>query len=96
MSAIDDKLKAMKPSRLAEILGKAAEGKADLADVVEIVGATLVSMSRSNTEIKTIVQGLADAMQEMQEKVDFLYEHNSPIYAAVLEDEEEEEDSLDD
>lgn len=92
MSKPNDKLNAMKPARLNEILEKAAQGKADINDVVEIVGGTLVSVSRSNKEIKAMMETLIETVGDMAEKVDFLYKHNSPIYSAVLEDDEEEED----
>jgi hypothetical protein len=37
---------------------------------------------------------ITKCLQGMQEQIDFLYQHNSPIYAAILEDECEDDSDL--
>lgn len=86
-------IKSMKPSRLQEILGAAEQGQATINEAVEIAGAALASTSRHSTEIKQMLQDIIHRMSAMQEQIDFLYQHNSPIYAAVLQDEEDDSES---
>jgi hypothetical protein len=82
----------MKPSRLQEILAAAEQGQATINEAVEIAGASLASTSRHSAEIKQMLQDIITRMSAMQEQIDFLYQHNSPIYAAVLQDEADEEE----
>ncbi len=81
----------MKASRLKQILESAEQGIATVNDAVEIAGAALSSTSRSNTEIKQMIQEVMKMLTAMQAQIDFLYQNNSPIYAAILEDDAEEE-----
>jgi hypothetical protein len=88
--------KSMRPSRLNEIIQAAEENKATLNDVVEIAAGTLASSSRNSLEIKDILKSISDRLGEIEEKIDFLYQHNSPIYAAAFEDDEDIEDDEED
>jgi hypothetical protein len=84
-------IKPMKTARLQAILAAADQGQATINEAVEIAGAALASTSRNSAEIKQMLQGILTRLNVMQEQIDFLYQHNSPIYAAVLQDDEEEE-----
>jgi hypothetical protein len=84
----------MKAARLQEILDSARNGTATINEAVEIAGAALASSSRNNGEIKQMLIDITKNLKDMQEQIDFLYQHNSPIYAAILEDEIEEDSEI--
>ena len=86
-------IKPMKPSRLQEILASAEKGQATVNEAVEIAGAALASTSRHSADIKQMLQEMMTRLSAMQEQIDFLYQNNSPIYAAVFQDESEEDES---
>jgi len=41
-------------------------------------------------DLKSIIKNLEDKVNKMESKINFLYDNNSPIYSAVLEDYEQE------
>lgn len=86
----------MKPARLNEITALAAEGKATLSDCVEIAAAALLSSSRHSKDIKTTLDALIQKITTLEEKIDYLVKNNSPVYLAVMEEEEDGEENEED
>lgn len=95
MKSPKNPIASMKTSRLQEILENAQQGTATINEAVEIAGAALASSSRNSGEIKQMIQEIAKSLKAMQAQIDFLYQNNSPIYAAILEEDEENESSED-
>ena len=47
-------------------------------------------MSLSTKDIKDILTKLNNRLDTIEQKINYLYENNSPVFAAVLEDEKED------
>lgn len=80
----------MTQSRLNDLLDKAKNNEITLSEVAEICGATLQSNSKHAKEIKDLLNKINTRIDNIEQKINFLYENNSPVFAAVLEDEKED------
>jgi hypothetical protein len=80
----------MKATRLNEIKELAEKGEVSHKEVIEICSETILSLSKHMNDLKSIIKNLEDKVNKMESKISFLYDNNSPIYSAVLEDYEQE------
>jgi ABC-type transporter Mla subunit MlaD len=80
----------MTQTRLNELLEKANDDLITLSQVAEICGAALQSNSKHAKDIKDLLTKLNNRLDNIEQKINYLYENNSPIFAAVLEDEKED------
>lgn len=77
----------MTQEELDQILERAKAGEATLADVVEIVGATLMSVSRHARDIKTKQDELHAKLEGLSARVAKVESYTSDwLYRAVVED----------
>ena len=80
----------MTQTRLNDLLEKASKDIITISEVAEICGATLQSNSKHAKDIKDILTKLNNRLDTIEQKINYLYENNSPVFAAVLEDEKED------
>jgi hypothetical protein len=80
----------MTQTRLNDLLEKAKQDVISISEVAEICGATLQSNSKHAKDIKDLLHKLNNRLDILEQKINFLYENNSPVFAAVLEDEKED------
>jgi len=80
----------MTQSRLDLLIEKANNEEITLSEVTEIVGSILQSNSRHSKDIKDLLTKIINKLDSIEQKVNYLYENNSPVFAAVLEDEKED------
>jgi uncharacterized FlaG/YvyC family protein len=80
----------MTQSRLNDLLDKASKDIITISEVAEICGAALQSNSKHAKDIKDILTKLNSRLDTIEQKINYLYENNSPVFAAVLEDEKED------
>jgi hypothetical protein len=80
----------MTQSRLDSLLEKANNNEISLSEVTEIVGSVLQSNSKHSKDIKELLTRVINKLEAIEQKVNYLYENNSPVFAAVLEDEKED------
>lgn len=80
----------MTQTRLNDLLEKAKQDVITISEVAEICGATLQSNSKHAKDIKDLLHKLNNRLDIIEQKINFLYENNSPVFAAVLEDEKED------
>ena len=80
----------MTQTRLNDLLDKAKNDLISLNEVAEICGATLQSNSKHAKDIKDLLTKLNNRLDTLEQKINYLYENNSPVFAAVLEDEKED------
>jgi len=80
----------MTQSRLDSLLEKANNNEITLSEVTEIVGSVLQSNSKHSKDIKELLTRVINKLDAIEQKVNYLYENNSPVFAAVLEDEKED------
>ncbi len=80
----------MTQSRLDSLLEKAKNNEISLSEVTEIVGSVLQSNSKHSKDIKELLTRVINKLEAIEQKVNYLYENNSPVFAAVLEDEKED------
>lgn len=80
----------MTQTRLNDLLDKAKSETIILSEVAEICGATLQSNSKHAKDIKDLLTKLNNRLDTLEQKINYLYENNSPVFAAVLEDEKED------
>ncbi|MEY4572480.1 MAG: hypothetical protein RLZ10_1720 [Bacteroidota bacterium] len=80
----------MTQSRLDSLLEKANNNEITLSEVTEIVGSVLQSNSKHSKDIKELLTRVINKLEAIEQKVNYLYENNSPVFAAVLEDEKED------
>ena len=80
----------MTQTRLNDLLDKAKNDLISLNEVAEICGATLQSNSKHAKDIKDLLTKMNNRLDTIEQKINYLYENNSPVFAAVLEDEKED------
>ena len=80
----------MTQSRLNDLLEKANKDIITISEVAEICGATLQSNSKHAKDIKDLLNKINIKLDSLEQKINYLYENNSPVFAAVLEDEKED------
>ena len=80
----------MTQSRLDSLLEKANNNEISLSEVTEIVGSVLQSNSKHSKDIEELLTRVINKLEAIEQKVNYLYENNSPVFAAVLEDEKED------
>jgi uncharacterized FlaG/YvyC family protein len=80
----------MTQTRLNDLLEKAKQDVITISEVAEICGAALQSNSKHAKDIKDLLHKLNNRLDILEQKINFLYENNSPVFAAVLEDEKED------
>jgi hypothetical protein len=80
----------MTQSRLDSLLENAKNNETTLSEVTEIVGSVLLSNSKHSKDIKELLTRIITKLESIEQRVNFLYENNSPVFAAVLEDENED------
>ena len=80
----------MTQSRLDSLLENAKNNETTLSEVTEIVGSVLLSNSKHSKDIKELLIRIITKVESIEQRVNFLYENNSPVFAAVLEDEKED------
>lgn len=80
----------MTQTRLNELLDKANKNTITLGEVAEICGAALQSNSKHAKDIKDHLNKLNNRLDSLEHKINHLYENNSPVFAAVIEDEKED------
>ena len=80
----------MTQSRLDSLLEKANNNDITLSETTEIVGSILQSNSRHSKDIKDLLNKIFTKLETIEQKVNYLYENNSPVFAAVIEDEKED------
>jgi hypothetical protein len=80
----------MTQSRLDSLLENAKNNETTLSEVTEIVGSVLLSNSKHSKDIKELLIRIITKLESIEQRVNFLYENNSPVFAAVLEDEKED------
>jgi hypothetical protein len=80
----------MTQSRLDSLLENAKNNETTLSEVTEIVGSVLLSNSKHSKDIKELLTRIITKLESIEQKVNYLYENNSPVFAAVLEDEKED------
>jgi hypothetical protein len=80
----------MTQSRLDSLLENAKNNETTLSEVTEIVGSVLLSNSKHSKDIKELLTRIITKLESIEQRVNFLYENNSPVFAAVLEDEKED------
>ena len=80
----------MTQSRLDSLLENAKNNETTLSEETEIVGSVLLSNSKHSKDIKELLTRIITKLESIEQRVNFLYENNSPVFAAVLEDEKED------
>ena len=80
----------MTQSKLDSLLEKAKNNEITLSEVTEIVSSSLQSNSKHSKDIKELLTRVISKLESIEQKVNYLYENNSPVFAAVLEDEKED------
>ena len=80
----------MTQSRLNDLLDKSKQDIITISEVAEICGATLQSNSKHAKDIKDLLNKINMKLDNLEQKINYLYENNSPVFAAVLEDEKED------
>jgi len=80
----------MTQSRLDSLLEKAKNNEITISEVAEITGSSLQSNSKHSKDIKELLTRVMSKLESIEQKVNYLYENNSPVFAAVLEDEKED------
>jgi len=80
----------MTQSRLDSLLEKAKNNEITISEVAEIMGSSLQSNSKHSKDIKELLTRVMSKLESIEQKVNYLYENNSPVFAAVLEDEKED------
>jgi hypothetical protein len=80
----------MTQSRLDSLLENAKNNETTLSEVTVIVGSVLLSNSKHSKDIKELLTRIITKLESIEQRVNFLYENNSPVFAAVLEDEKED------
>jgi len=74
----------MTQSRLDSLLENAKNNETTLSEVTEIVGSVLLSNSKHSKDIKELLTRIITKLESIEQIVNFLYENNSPVFAAVL------------
>ena len=80
----------MTQSKLNDLLDKASKEVITLSEVAEICGAAFQSNSKHAKDIKDLLTKLNNRLDVLENKINYLYENNSPVFAAVIEDEKED------
>ena len=78
----------MKQTRLDEILAKA--DNITTAELAEICGATLLSVSRHCTDLKNKISSLEKKLSDMELKIKELDSNLNPAFGIIIEDSEED------
>lgn len=80
----------MTQTRLNQILEKVQSDSVTISEITEISAAILQSTSKHSHEIKDTLNKILTKLENIENKVNYLYENNSPVFAAVYEDEKED------
>ena len=80
----------MTQTKLNQILEKVQSESVTLSEITEISAAILQSTSKHSNEIKDTLNKILTKLDNIESKVNYLYENNSPVFAAVYEDEKED------
>ena len=80
----------MTQTRLNQILEKVQADSVTLSEITEITAAILQSTSKHSHDIKDTLNKISTKLDNIENKVNYLYENNSPVFAAVYEDEKED------
>lgn len=83
----------MKKQRLNELLAKSVDGKAEIADVIEIISEMYLSQSIQSREYKNYLEQISTRIDSMKENIDQLikYTNEAPLMQMLLDNMNEEE-----
>lgn len=79
----------MTQSRLNELNEKIKNSEISLAEIAEIVSATLESVSRHSKDIKSKIKNIEDKLSYIEERLDDIQNNTSPAFGIIVEDEED-------
>ena len=81
----------MKESEVRDLQDRAAQGNATLNDVVQIMGATLVSSSKHSKDIKELLAKVVALQNDMVSRIERVERQTlSPVWQMMVEDEADE------